>query len=175
MGKLSAIVVLSRWCYFQFFFLIFNVTEVQCCVPCCLQSCIYPCALLQFQLLGPRVGVCEGWWYCFIFMRCCLQNVITTCLGRLFYTVLYCFKQEAKNQLFWLCNSLGKYDLYQIISFTHLWKAYSGNLDKLYSICIISFLSEQSWTGVVINLFESNMLGITKWKKIIVDLHVEIG
>lgn len=69
-GKLRAVVVLNRWCYFKFF--LWFLTSVKCSVASPgvselhLSMCFTPVPTLHELMC---VGVCEGWWHCFIFRR----------------------------------------------------------------------------------------------------------
>lgn len=103
-GKLRAVVVLSRWCYFNFFSLTFNWSAV-----------LYPLLFSELHLSMCFTPVptlleptCGGVWGVVVLFY--LHEMLLTARDNHVFgkAVFYCFKQKAKNQLFWLCNFLGK-------------------------------------------------------------------
>lgn len=111
--KLRAIVVLNRWCYSRFFPWFF--TWMKCSVA---SSAVFRVAFIHVPYSSSNSSwtrVCRCVWGVVVLFY--LHELLLTKRDNHVFgkAVFYCFKQEAKNQLFWLCSFLGKQDLYQII------------------------------------------------------------
>lgn len=105
-GKLRAIVVLNRWCFFKFF--LWFLTSLKCGVASPTVFRVTFIHVLYSSSNSPWTHVCRCVWgvvALFYLHEMLLTKHDNHVLGK---AVFYCFKQEAKNQLCWLCNFLGK-------------------------------------------------------------------
>lgn len=105
-GKLRAIVFLNRWYYSKYFPWFLTLLKCSVVSPAVFRVAFLP--VLYSSSNSSWTHVCRCVWgvvLLFYFHEMLLTKHGNHVFGK---AVFYCFKQEAKNQIFWLCNFLGK-------------------------------------------------------------------
>lgn len=170
---MRALVDLNRWCYFKFS--LWFLTSLKC-------SVVFPAVfrvafirVLYFNSNSPWTHVCRCMWGVVVLFY--LHEMLLTKRDNHVFgkAIFYCFKQKQKVNFSDLVTFWGSRIYIKLFNLLIC--------EKIILAAWINFMISvhckfSKWTkldGGVINLFESNMLGNTKWKQITVDLHVEIG